>query len=605
MMRTVNGVPQGELVMITKVQFRNYRGFKEHELPLGKLTVVVGRNNAGKSTIVEALRLIGIVTRRYKTLPYRAPSSKMQIGTWKKGVSPSVKNMEINFDTVFHRYSDPPAEVIAHFDCGSVITVYVGLQEDKIHAVVKDPAGKTVKTQEHARSLNLPVVSVMPQVAPVQIEESTLNPDYVKGAMGSRLSSLHFRNQLNLFYDRFFDFKEAVERTWPGVSLQELQGQGGLTPLKRPLHLFVRNEDFVGELATMGHGLQMWLQAIWFLTLTEENGTVVLDEPDVYMHADLQRRLIRFLRNTYSQIILTTHSVEIMSEVEPNEILVVDKRRSSSGFASSLPAVQSLLERSIGSTHNLQVARLWHSRRFLFVEGKDIDILKRIQDNLSARVECSLGTIPSMSIGGRGNLSYAIGSSMLLKNALGENIQTYCILDSDYSMEQEKEVWRKEAKKKGIELHVWDRKELENYLLVPAAIQRVIVSQMPNGTTAPKVKEIADKMSAIADLLEDDTFDAFSSSILAKDRSLGAKGANKAARKHIRTKKASEGGLLAIVSGKEVLSRMSQWSQDSFGSGFSSRAIAATLEEDEIPQEMRQVIRAIENAEKFSAVGLA
>ncbi len=70
----------------------------------------------------------------------------------------------------------------------------------------------------------------------------------------------------------------------------------------------------------MGHGLQIWLQVIWFLTLFNSSEIIILDEPDVYMHADIQKRLIRFIKNKFPQVIVTTHSIEIMSEVEPEDI---------------------------------------------------------------------------------------------------------------------------------------------------------------------------------------------------------------------------------------------------------------------------------------------
>ncbi len=105
-----------------------------------------------------------------------------------------------------------------------------------------------------------------------------------------------------------------------------IKTRDGLKP-DSELHLEVRNEDFVGEIGLMGHGLQMWLQTMWFLALSKDAQTVILDEPDVYMHPDLQRRIIRFLRNRHPQCIITTHSVEILSEVRPEEILVVERRR--------------------------------------------------------------------------------------------------------------------------------------------------------------------------------------------------------------------------------------------------------------------------------------
>ncbi len=47
---------------------------------------------------------------------------------------------------------------------------------------------------------------------------------------------------------------------------------------------------------------------MWFVARTRGYATVILDEPDVYMHADLQRKLIRLLRNRYPQIVIAaTH----------------------------------------------------------------------------------------------------------------------------------------------------------------------------------------------------------------------------------------------------------------------------------------------------------
>ncbi|HZV35962.1 MAG TPA: AAA family ATPase [Verrucomicrobiae bacterium] len=44
--------------MITEIKLFNFRGFESHSIPLKPVTIIVGKNNAGKSTIVEALRLI-------------------------------------------------------------------------------------------------------------------------------------------------------------------------------------------------------------------------------------------------------------------------------------------------------------------------------------------------------------------------------------------------------------------------------------------------------------------------------------------------------------------------------------------------------------------
>ena len=43
---------------LVDIKIENFRGIRSLALPLGALTVVIGENNAGKSTILETLRII-------------------------------------------------------------------------------------------------------------------------------------------------------------------------------------------------------------------------------------------------------------------------------------------------------------------------------------------------------------------------------------------------------------------------------------------------------------------------------------------------------------------------------------------------------------------
>jgi energy-coupling factor transporter ATP-binding protein EcfA2 len=181
----------------------------------------------------------------------------------------------------------------------------------------------------------------------------------------------------------------------------------------------------------MGHGLQMWLQMIWFISRVPRESIIVLDEPDVYMHPDLQRKLFRLIAGRFPQTIVATHSIEIMAEADPSEILVVDKRKRRSRFANSEPAVQLLIDQ-IGGVHNVHLARLWSARKFLLLEGEDMALLRRFHAVLYPEADLPLDALPSLSIGGWTGWPRAIGSSLAMKNAVGDRIVSYCILDRDY-----------------------------------------------------------------------------------------------------------------------------------------------------------------------------
>ncbi len=279
--------------MLTTIRLRNFRCFEDHTIPLKPTTIVIGRNNAGKSTLVEAFRLLSTVSSRYQNLAYKPAPKWGGIPKRDFGVTPSLRGLEIRFDTLFHQYTDPPAIIDATFSGGHTVTLYLG-SDERVHAVIRDERGDPLRTKAAALRLDLPRVEILPQIGPLSLTEAELSPEYVRGALSSNLASLHFRNQLTVFADQFTQFKEIAETTWPGLQVKQ-PVRIGRAP-EASLFMEVRNEAFVGEVSTMGHGLQMWLQTMWFLARAGRTHTVILDEPDVYMHPDLQRRLIRFLR---------------------------------------------------------------------------------------------------------------------------------------------------------------------------------------------------------------------------------------------------------------------------------------------------------------------
>ena len=54
-----------------------------------------------------------------------------------KVVAPSVEGIDVTFDTVFHRYNDPPAVITATFASTESIRLYIG-PEGAIFAVLFD-----------------------------------------------------------------------------------------------------------------------------------------------------------------------------------------------------------------------------------------------------------------------------------------------------------------------------------------------------------------------------------------------------------------------------------------------------------------------------------
>jgi hypothetical protein len=555
--------------------------------------VIVGANNAGKSTIVEALRLVALVTERLRSPAARfvEPPEWLTGSRALIGVAPPVRGLPTDAfaATLFHRYGPPPATVTATFLDGAAAAVFVG-PDSQVHGAAWDAFGNEVTGRRQAAHLRLDPIAVQPQVAPLLRNEIVRKRETIHRGDGTYLAPQHFRNQLRLFSEHAATFASIAEETWPGLQIRELPNEDA--PLGARLELHVRDEDFVGEVSLMGHGLQMWLQIVWFLARTPPDAVVVLDEPDVYMHPDLQRRLLSLVRTRFRQLLIATHSIEIIADVDPQTILSVDRRQAESTFVASLPGLQDVVT-GLGAPQNIDLARLMRSRSFCLVEGDDVGLLRILQATASPSAH-PIDLVPGGRLGGRGGWGAGIPQRLPTTNAEGQRIRSYALLDRDYFPEDEVAERYAEGRQWGVDLHIWSRKELENFLLVPAAISRYVANQVAERSEGPDGDEVAAEMDRIiATLKEDVILDGIVEALHPREKRKGPSGANKVARTRVREAWKTAEGRRAIAPGKHVLGQLSSWSKSNFGVQFNPEQLARTLRADEIDTEVVTVIDAI------------
>ena len=342
----------------------------------------------------------------------------------------------------------------------------------------------------------------------------------------------------------------------------------------------------------MGHGLQMWLQIVWFLARAPRRAVVILDEPDVYMHPDLQRRLLNLVRQRFRQLLIATHSIEIISDVAPQAILSVDRKQECSTFVTSLPGLQEVIT-DLGTVQNIDLARLMRARSFCLVEGEDIALLRILQATATPEAH-PIDLVPGGQLGGRGGWGSGIPRRLPTRNAEGQSIRSYALLDRDYFPDEEVAERKAEAQQWKVELHVWERKELENYLLVPQAISRYIAESCSDPTTPPTTDDVEAEMDRYCEEIKDDVvYDGMVEVLLPRDKRRGPSGANKQARKRLNAAWRTREGRIAMAPGKALLSHLSGWSKTHFGVQFGPEHIARALRPDEISREVLGVVGAI------------
>ena len=302
--------------MIKNLRLKNFKGFQDQRIEFSKFSVVIGRNNAGKSSAFEAIRILSNVVAKFSTGKFsnRPP--------WLDGegigILPPIDDQQRKPETLFFRYEDPPAVIEADFVNGSKVEIFIGAG-GVLFAEASTPKERMVDSRSRARECEFPPISILPQIRPLEDYESVLRADYVRKCIDTHLSSRHFRNQIRYLKEHFEGFRDLFEQTWEGIRVSEFIAVDAR--YEDELSLMLMDDGFVAEAANFGHGLQMWLQIIWFIARTPNESVIVLDEPDVYMHPEQQARMISLLRDRFCQCLLSTHSEQIIKACDSYELL--------------------------------------------------------------------------------------------------------------------------------------------------------------------------------------------------------------------------------------------------------------------------------------------
>jgi hypothetical protein len=309
--------------MLTTLHLHNFRGFADHAVSFRPLSVIVGPNNGGKSTVIEALRLVAEAIDRIPHGRFApAPEKFQRLGVTEPGVFITPEQLGVRPATLFHRYTPPPARITATFSSGTTLSLWMP-GHDALLAVLSDHHGRTVSARSELRNAQLPQVRVLPQIRPLEEQETTLKGQYVLQCLNSHLASRHFRNQLRFLHEHFPAFVRLFQSSWSNVRISAFDAPN--SNHGDSLALMINEDGFVAEAADFGHGMQMWLQITWFLARVAPNAVVVLDEPDVYINPQQQASLTRLLQDRTAQAILTTHSPTIIDQCSPGEILRIHR----------------------------------------------------------------------------------------------------------------------------------------------------------------------------------------------------------------------------------------------------------------------------------------
>ena len=302
-----------------KVDFRHFKAFDQFTLHLRNFNILVGPNNAGKSTILTAFRILAAAMRLANA---RKPTQVMGPDGSVPGYVVDLGAISVAEENIFYNYDDSsPATVQFHLSNKNKMLLY--FPDQGACMLILDTQDIHVDSPtKYRKQYNCPI-GFVPILGPVEHNERLFEKEAARRALFSYQAARNFRNIWHHYPDRFDDFRTALKETWPGMDIQPPEID--LSHRKPLLRMFCPEERIPRELCWAGFGFQVWCQMLTHLIQSKDVALFLIDEPDIYLHSDLQRQLIGLLHNLGPDVLIATHSIEIVSEAEADDIVLIDK----------------------------------------------------------------------------------------------------------------------------------------------------------------------------------------------------------------------------------------------------------------------------------------
>lgn len=356
-----------------KVIIRNFKRFWEAEFIIPPSGVVVaGPNNAGKTTLLQAIAAWSLGLRRWLEMGDLNSRNGYVKAPLARQAFYSVPL--INFNALWHGAKPRQGsklEIHITFNGGGLC----GMEflHDTTEQVYVRPTLDTNDLLLLSMSLGQPNIVFVPAMSGIVMEEPLYQPAKISQLLGQGRPGDVLRNllaQVGKNTAQWEKLSETVNRIF-GYRIKPVDDN--LANIRAE---YTDKSGTTLDIAAAGSGFLQVLMLLSFLS-TQSDAILLLDEPDAHLHILLQDRIYRelqaFARESNSTLIMATHSERIIQTTEPRKLCVLlDKPQ----LIADEPQRNALIT-SLSAINNTDIMLAQDAPGVLYVEGyTDINILR-------------------------------------------------------------------------------------------------------------------------------------------------------------------------------------------------------------------------------------
>jgi hypothetical protein len=231
--------------------------------------------------------------------------------------------------------------------------------------------------------------------------------------------------------------------------------------------------------------------------------------------------LLNELSSRYGiQIILSTHSRDIISQAPLETIIPIDLSRSHLQPIASLEHLLLEFERQ-GIVSNVDLALLYQTKKCLFVEGPtDSRLLPKIAEQLGLEMFKGKTQIVTFEFEGVDNLKLIPRVVQLFERMIGAKLSWAVLRDRDANLPSVIDEYKAQAAQSGIQnLFIWETYSFENLLLTQELLSIALTRKYPKGTIG--TQQIRELLQQAIKLVEPDVGGVYITKTQTAYRTLG------------------------------------------------------------------------------------